>query len=88
MSPQTRRRKAALGRRGLARVSADPAEVGCVACDDDGVWKTSVHCAAVEWYLSADHCRWSTGSPVKSSYHSPGPLNRRHPLEETNRNEK
>lgn len=71
-------------------MSADPAEAGCVACDDDGgggvdVGKRSVHCAVVGWTLSADHCRWSTGSPAKSSYHSPGPLDRRHPLEETDR---
>lgn len=74
----------ALGRRGLAHVSADPAEAGCVACDC-GVRKRFVHCAVVGWTLSADHCRWNTGSPAKSSYHSPGPPNRRHPLEETDR---
>lgn len=78
------------GRRGLACVSVDPVVAGCAACDDDargGVRKRSVHCAVVGWNLSADHCRWSTGSPAKSSYHSPGPLNRRHPLEETDRKE-
>lgn len=91
-SPRTRRRRrAAPGTHGLARVSADPAEAGCVVCvdDDGGVgvrWK-SVHCVVVGWTQSADHCRWSTGSPEKSSYHSPGPLNRRHPLEETDRKE-
>ena len=90
MSPRTRRRRrAAPGRRGLSRVSADPAGAGCVACggDDDGVGvrKRPVHCAVAGWTLSADHCRWSTGSPEKSSYHSPGPLNPRHPLEETQR---
>lgn len=85
MSPLTRRRKrAAQGKHGLVRASDDPAEGGCVACDDDGgdgVRKRSVHCAVVGWTLSADHCRWSTGSPGKSSYHSPGPLNQRHPLD-------
>lgn len=88
MSPLTRRRRrAAQGKHGLVRASDDPAEGGCVACDDggDGVRKRSVHCAVVGWTLSADHCRWSTGSPGKSSYHSPGPLNQRHPLEETDR---
>lgn len=89
MSPRTRRRRAAPGRRGLARASAGPAEAGCVACGDGGggARKRSVHCAVVGWTLSADHCRWSTGSPAKSSYHSPEPLNRRHPLEETDRRE-
>lgn len=81
----TKKRRAALGRRGLEQVSVDPAEAGCVARDCDGavgVRKRSVHCAAVGLTLSADHCRWSTGSPAKSSYHSPGPPNRHHPLEE------
>lgn len=89
MSPWTRR-KGAPGRCGLARVSADCAEAGCVACDDGcaggvAVRKRAVHCGVVGWTLSADHCRWSTGSPRRSSYHSPGPLNRHHPLEETDR---
>lgn len=82
MRPQTRRR-AARARRGF-----DHAEAGCVACDDGaGVRKRPVHCAAVGWTLSADRCRWSTGSPAKSSYHSPGPLDQRHPLEERDRKE-
>lgn len=56
-SPRTRRRVAP-GRHGLARLSADLAEAGCVACDDgDGVKKKSVHCAIVGWTHSADHCR-------------------------------
>lgn len=80
-------------RRGLARVSADPVEAGCDVCYDDdddgvvggvggvGVRKRSVHCAVVGWTLSADYCRWSTDSPAKSSYHSPEPPNRHHPLD-------
>lgn len=89
MSPRTRRR-AAPRRRGSARVSADCAEAGCVACEDDdddggGERKRAVHCGVVGWILSVDHCRWSTGSPVRSSYHSPGPLNQHRPLEETDR---
>lgn len=71
-------------------MSADHAEAGCVACvdDDDGgaaVRKMAVHCGVVGWTLSADHCRWSTGSPGRSSCHSPGPLNQHRPLEETDR---
>ena len=68
-------------------------------CDDDddddedddvggsGVKKRSARCAVAELTLSADHCRWSTGSPEKSSYHSPGPLDPRHLLVETKRKE-
>lgn len=88
-SPQTkRRRKAALGRHDLARVSADFVGAGCVACDDGGgggVRKWAAHCGVAGWTLSAVRCRWSTGSPVRSSYHSPGPLNRHRPLQETER---
>lgn len=83
---------AAPGRYGLACGCADCAEAGRVAWDDDddgggdgGVQKRAVHCGAVGRSLSADHCRWSKGSPVMSSYHSPGPLNQHHPLEETDR---
>lgn len=66
----------------------DHAEAGCVACGDGaGVRKRPVHCEAVGWTLSADRCRWSIGSPAKSSYHSPGPLDQRHPLEERDRKE-
>lgn len=90
-----RRRREAPGRRGSTRASDDPAAAECVVCDDDdcggggggGVRKTSVRCAVAGWTLSADHCRWSTGSPAKSSYHSPGPLNRRHPLVEPDKKE-
>ena len=96
MSQWTRRRREAPGRRGLARASADPAAAGCVVYAEAGgggggggvgVRKRSVRCAVVGWTLSADHCRWSTGSPAKSSYHSPGPLNRRHPLVESDKKE-
>lgn len=88
-----RRKREAPGRRGLARANADPAAAGCVVCDDEGgggggdVRKRSARCAVVGLTLSADHCRWSTGSPAKSSYHSPGPLNRRHPLVEPDKKE-
>lgn len=93
MSLQTRRRRrAALGRHDLARVSADFVGGGCVACDDDdgggGGRKRAGHCGVVGWTLSAECCRWSTDSPVRSSYHSPGPLNRHRPLQETKRERK
>lgn len=95
-SPQMRMKtRAALGRHGLAHVSGDPAFVGCVECDGDddvggggngsggvGVWKRSGRCAVVGWTRSADHCKWSTGSRGRSSYHSPGLLGPRHPLEQ------
>lgn len=81
-----RRMRAAQEIHGLESVSADPVEAGCVVCDAEdvvdggGVRKRSVHCAAAAWTLSADHCRWSTGSPAMSSYHSPGPPDQHRPL--------
>lgn len=78
--PQAKtKRKAALGRRGLTPVNA--AVAGGVV-RDGGVKKRSVHCAVVGLNLSVDHCRWSTGSPAKSSCHSPGPPSRHHPLDD------
>lgn len=65
----------------------DCVEAGCVACDDDGgggggVRNRAVHSGEAVWSrLPAEHRRWSTGSPARSSYHSPGPLNQHHPLE-------
>lgn len=95
-SPQTRRRRAAPGRRGSGRLSAVLAAAGCDACDGDdggaggcedggGVVGRRVadHCGGAGWILSAGRCRWSRGSPVRSSYHSPGPPDQRHPLGET-----
>lgn len=77
-------RRAALGRCGLSRVSAVPAVAGCVDVLDGGgcVTSRSVRCAAEESILSVDRCT-STGSPVKSPFHSPGPPSRHHPLKDT-----
>lgn len=98
-SPQTRRRRAAPGRCGSGRVSAVLAAAGCDACDGDdggvggcedgggvgggGGRRMADHCGGAGWILSAGRCRWSRGSPVRSSYHSPGPPDQRHPLGET-----
>lgn len=87
-TPWTRKkRRVAPLRRGS--VYADPAADGCVACSDEGggvgVRKWSVRCAAAGWTPCAGHCRWSTGSPGRSSYHSPGPPNRHRPLAKTDK---
>lgn len=92
-SPQTRRRQAAPTRRGSGRASAVLVAAGCDACDgDDGGCEDGVggggrrmadHCGGAGWILSAGRCRWSRGSPVRSSCHSPGPPDQRHPLGET-----
>ena len=89
-SPQTRW-SAALGRHGSVRLIGWVL-AGCAACGDadgggggGGVKNMAVHFEVMVWTLSADHCRWSRGSPGRSSYHWPGPLNQHHPLEETDR---
>lgn len=51
--------------RGTCVIDADQDAAG----DDDDVRKMSGRCVAEVWSQSADHCMWSTGSPVKSSYH-------------------
>lgn len=68
-------------------MGAAAAAPGYVAYDDDdddggGVRKRTVHYAGVESTPSADRCRRSTGSPGRSSYHSPEPPSPRHPLKE------
>lgn len=80
-----RRRKATLGKCGLTPVAAEAAVPGCVGYDDGddgGVRKRTVHYVGAESTLSADRCRRSTGSPGRSSYHSPGPPSPRHPLKD------
>lgn len=74
------------------------AEVGCGAREGDGAGcadgggdggggaaagtRPADHCGAAAWIPSVAHCRWSRGSPGRSSCHSPRPPDRRHPLGE------
>lgn len=76
-----------LGRRGSTPERSVDAEAGCVVPDDDDdvggggdVNKRSVHYEVVGLSPSAGRCRWSTGSPARSSYHSPAPPGPHHHL--------
>jgi len=95
VSLQMMRRKMAvvLERCGSVLVSADQTLDGSAVCDEvdddgDGWRKWSVHCAAVVWTLSADHCRWSRDSPRRSSCHSPRLQDQHHLLLEPGQNMK
>lgn len=72
-----------LGRRGSTPEKSGDAATVCVVPDDDGgggVNTCSGHYEVEGLSPSAGYCRWSTGSPARSSYHSPAPPGPHHHL--------